>query len=451
MEPSSSEVHYLKSFGSQRETCDEPQHNTQSLPPVGGGRQAWSFLFACFLLEALIWVGFPNSYGVFQVYYSNDALFADDKTGVAAIGTTQIGLLYLALPIVAIVMRQWPKSRRPGMILGACVNVISLLAASFCNSAAGLIVTQGVLYSLSGLCVYFPSAYYIDEWFVRKKGLAYGIMWAGAGSAGVGVPFLLSWLLSRYGFRTTLRVWCVVLTVGLALCLLFVKPRIPISAASANHAPRLSFLGYGFFWLFEAGVILQSFVYFLPTLWLPSFAKDIGLPAFSGNLSLALLSVGNVLGAVFHGFLIDRLHISTVLIICAIGQMIAIFVFWGIATSQATLYVFAIMWGFFGCGFSASWAGYEPAIQKSRRDPNTSVDMTLVMAFAAAGRGPGAIISGPLSEVLLNAGWKSHASLAYGTQYGVLIVFGGIFAGLSGIGGLGKALGRPIHVDRPTS
>lgn len=89
--------------------------------------------------------------------------------------------------------------------------VLALIAASFCNSVATLIATEGVLYALGGVVAYFPSMQYIDEWFVTKKGFAYGIMWAGTGSAGVVVPFLLQWLLDAYGFRTALRVWAVVL------------------------------------------------------------------------------------------------------------------------------------------------------------------------------------------------------------------------------------------------
>ena len=34
---------------------DETEHAAQSLPQVDGGKQAWLFLSACFMLEALVW------------------------------------------------------------------------------------------------------------------------------------------------------------------------------------------------------------------------------------------------------------------------------------------------------------------------------------------------------------------------------------------------------------
>ncbi|KAI8938433.1 hypothetical protein NX059_004326 [Plenodomus lindquistii] len=50
-------------------TGAEPSAEDQgfSLPPTDGGKDAWLCLFACFMLEALIW-GFPSCYGVFQEY-----------------------------------------------------------------------------------------------------------------------------------------------------------------------------------------------------------------------------------------------------------------------------------------------------------------------------------------------------------------------------------------------
>ena len=37
------------------EVSEDVQHPSQSLPPVDGGWQAWTFLAACFTLEAIVW------------------------------------------------------------------------------------------------------------------------------------------------------------------------------------------------------------------------------------------------------------------------------------------------------------------------------------------------------------------------------------------------------------
>ena len=53
-----------------------------------------------------------------------------------------------------------------------------------------------------------------------------------------------------------------------------------------------------------------------------------------------------------------------------------------------------------------------------RANPTGHADLGLIVALMAAGRGVGAVISGPLSERLLEVGWKSNAHFAYGTVYG---------------------------------
>jgi MFS family permease len=209
----------------------EPGAGQHSLPQADGGREAWLFLICCFLCEAFVW-GMPFSYGVFQVYYNTHAPFSSSPSGVAAIGTTQTGIMYLSTPLLALLMQRWPQLRRLGMFAGAAIIVLSVVIASFCNTVGGLLATQGVMYAIGGMTLYYPAMVYVDEWFIARKGMAYGVMWAGTGSAGVVVPFLLQWLLDSYGFRTALRVWAVIL-VRLPQHLDTRKPANMISRLSA--------------------------------------------------------------------------------------------------------------------------------------------------------------------------------------------------------------------------
>lgn len=186
---------------------------SHSLPPVDGGRRAWLFLVGCFMLDGIVW-GFPLSFGVFQVYYSTHEPFSLEtrqSSGIAAIGTTATGVAYFAAPFFGIAMQRYPYTRRPAMFTGLVFMVFGLLGASFCSTVAGLIATQGVLYGIGCILLYFPATLFLDEWFVKRKALAYGISWSGTGTAGVVVPFIMQWLLDSYGFRSTLRIWAVVL------------------------------------------------------------------------------------------------------------------------------------------------------------------------------------------------------------------------------------------------
>jgi hypothetical protein len=55
---------------------------------------------------------------------------------------------------------------------------VALALSSFSTTTTHLIVTQGIFYAIGGNLAYLPCIIYMDEWFVKKKGLAFGIMWA---------------------------------------------------------------------------------------------------------------------------------------------------------------------------------------------------------------------------------------------------------------------------------
>jgi predicted MFS family arabinose efflux permease len=279
----------------------------------------------------------------------------------------------------------------------------------------------------------------IAEWFVQRRGLAFGIMWAGTGISGTVLPFLLQWLLDSYGYRTTLRVWAIALAVLASCCISFIRPRLPITSASSFRPVDLSFAKHSQFWVFQTGNILQSLGVFLPTLYIPSFALAIGLPSFAGPLALALFNAAFAFGAVLIGTLVDRFDVTVAILACTLGQMVSIFIFWGLASSQAMLYAFALLFGCFGGAFSCTWSGCARAMQ--RREHNGNVDVSVVVALLAAGKGVGAVISGPLSERLLALdAWEGRARFAYGSGYGLVLVFTGVSATLGGTAWVGKVL-----------
>ncbi|TPX15531.1 uncharacterized protein E0L32_004229 [Thyridium curvatum] len=64
---------------------EEGRRHESSLPPVDSGKDAYLFLAACFMVEALVW-GFPFSFGVFQDYYSEHEPFKG-QPNIALVGT----------------------------------------------------------------------------------------------------------------------------------------------------------------------------------------------------------------------------------------------------------------------------------------------------------------------------------------------------------------------------
>lgn len=87
--------------------------------------------------------------------------------------------------------------------------MLGSLLSSFSVRVWHLIAAQGVVCAIGNGLLFSPSSLYLDQWFVRRKGLALGIMWAAKSISGVILPFVASACLDKFGSRITLRAWTV--------------------------------------------------------------------------------------------------------------------------------------------------------------------------------------------------------------------------------------------------
>jgi MFS family permease len=250
----------------------------------------------------------------------------------------------------------------------------------------------------------------------------------------------MQWLITTHGFRTTLRVWSTVLLVLIGPLLYFVKPRIPIAQNSSTRPFNLKFLRNRSFVIFQLGNVLQALGFFLPTIYLPTYATNtLGVNGVVSSLTVILFNLSSVFGCIVMGAMVDRYQATTCILLSTIGSTISVFLIWGFSLSLAPLLIFCVVYGIFAGSFSSTW----PAIMREIKNQETSVEPAIVFAFLAAGRGIGNVASGPLSDGLLQ-GYPFEGVLggAYGSGYGSLIVFTGVSALLGGL----SVLARPLKL-----
>ncbi|KAI4861419.1 MFS general substrate transporter [Hypoxylon rubiginosum] len=428
---------------SRRDLQPEERRQEFSLPPVDGGKDAWLFLAACFAIEALVW-GFPFAFGVFQDYYSTHEPFADSPN-IAVVGTCAMGVMYLTAPLIIGLCRIFSRWARWTSFIGLFIMCLSLAMSSFSTNVSHLIATQGALYALGGSIAYCPCILYMDEWFVQRKGLAYGIMWSGTGLAGVVLPLLLEFLLHTCGFRTTLRLWSgllFVLTVPLAC---FIKPRLPHSATSHTKPFNLKMFMIPSFWLYQLANVVEATGFFLPGIYLPTYARSaLGAASYGSATTILLVNVASVFGCVAMGWFIDRLHVTTCILLSTLGATLGVLLIWGLSSSLPLLYFFCVVYGLFAGSYTSAWPGImKDVVLKGERIGGGYIDPTMVFGWLAAGRGIGNVVSGPLSEILIQGlPWKGDtAAYGYGSGYGSLIVFTGVTAFVGGASFIWKRLG----------
>lgn len=260
---------------------------------------------------------------------------------------------------------------------------------------------------------------------------------AGTGLAGVILPFLMQSLLDKYGHRTTLRAWAITLFLFTAPLLYFIKPRLPLAQSTQMRRIDFSFIGTTVFGLLQICNIIQALGYFLPSIYLPSYARSLGASSTLSALTVVLLNAASVFGCVAMGYLVDRLHVTTCVALSSAGAAIGIFAIWGFAVALAPLYLFCAVYGAFAGSFSSTYAGVMRDVQKRK-----AAEPGMVFACLLAGRGLGNVVSGFMSAALVRDWpWKGDAGFAYGSGYGPLIVFTGITAFLGGTSVLGRRVG----------
>jgi len=346
------------------------------------------------------------------------------------------------MPLSFTLLTRYPQLRPYCGPLGLVITVSSLILSSYATQVWQLIASQGVMCAIGSGLLYSPTTLYLDEWFVTRKGMAYGTIGAGKSAAGVIFPFLMSSLLSRFRARTTLQAWSVALVILTAPLLFLLRPRIPLSTSTSQRPLSWKFLTNEMFWMLQLGNIIQSFGYLLPSTYLASYAHALNLPSITGAVLLALYSLAAVPGSLVHGLLNDRLSPSTVILISSLGSTLAIFLLWGLAARLALLVLFAIAYGFFAGGFSSTYPGIVREMQRY----DDSLDTGLVMGLLLGGRGVGFVVCGPVSAALLNTGRRAMGEVKWGydTQYGTVIICAGVTALFGGWGWMWKMLRRVL-------
>jgi MFS family permease len=217
---------------------------------------------------------------------------------------------------------------------------------------------------------------------------------------------------------------------------MFLKPRLPISPATNHRIFNMSFLKNRAFLLLQLGNVLEGFGYFVPSIYLPTYAKSLGASNSVSALTLILINIATVFGCVVMGWIVDRWHVTTCILVSTIGSTLSIFLLWGFSTNLSLLLVFCFIYGLFAGCYTTTYPGVMKTVTKSQHN----TDSTIVFAVLVAGRGIGNVACGPVSEILIRGGEVGKEGV-YGSEYGTLVIFTGVSAALGGVSCFGRRLG----------
>ncbi|KFA48982.1 hypothetical protein S40293_02561 [Stachybotrys chartarum IBT 40293] len=328
-------------------TEDRVQQRAGPPPPPNGG-YGWVCAAAVATINAHTW-GMNSSYGVFLAHYlANDLYPGASPLEYAFIGSLSIGCALGISPLVTASVRIWGTKRV--MLVGALLEGLSLVAASFAHRIWQLFLAQGVLFGLGMGLLFVPSAGIVPQWFTTRRSLASGLTTSGSGLGGLVYSFATGAMIQNLGLSWTFRILGIIAFVVNATCTLLVKDRnkiigskqIAFDTTLFRRAEYLLLLAFGWFAILGYVVLVYS---------LSSYANYIGLDASQAALVTAFMNLGQAFGRPAVGFFSDRtgrLNMATAATLLAGIFTLAI---WVNATSYGVLIFFAIVGGAVGGSF----------------------------------------------------------------------------------------------------
>jgi MFS family permease len=200
------------------------------------GVLAWTQVASAFALFFTT-MGGVYSWGVFQ-----DALVAEGlapSSTLAFIGSTQVSLeAIFAIPIGRLVGAFGP--RRVAIVGSLFTGLGPVIAGSFVHSYGGLLVFEGLMYGLGAALCFFSVATLPSQYFLRRRNLATGLVYAGSGVGGAIFSIITSQLLKRVSLAWTFRI------IGLIMTAINLPAALTLKARAAKKPLRSKEKGQAF-------------------------------------------------------------------------------------------------------------------------------------------------------------------------------------------------------------
>lgn len=274
------------------------------------------------------------------------------------------------------------------------------------------------MYGLGFILFYYPILSMVNEFWIARRGMAYGLLCSASGVSGAVMPYCLNALLQKYGYPTTLRAVAagLFLTTGPLIPLL--KGRVAWSESGIGSRMNRTFLKKPLFWVLCTSNIAMGLGYFFPSLYLPSYASSNGLSPTQGATLLAIMSVSQTMGQLSFGYLSDRsIPLDLLIVLSMFTAAVAIYFSWGLAHNFEVMAAFSILYGFFGAGYTAMWARMGTAIST---EPTAAF---AIFGIFCLGKGIGNVLAGPISGALLAT--SADADRYGAKKYEAIVLFSG--------------------------
>jgi len=244
------------------------------------------------------------------------------------------------------------------VIIGIFIAAAGMIVMSFITQVWHYYVAWGVFIGLGlniGLTVACDKM--INDWFIKRRGLAQGIKFALIGVFGIVIIQVITWLNDIRDWRFCCLVWGIIMLASIPLAYLLIKPQRPehygllpdgaefesdvekdeqsmidrgVSYASSLQETEYTFkqaLKTGTYWLLIIGFAAHNFIAGGFNLHVFPFLTDIGIDEAAASGMMGLMIFFTIPARFFSGIIADRIpkrHLQFLLVVAFLLQVIGI-------------------------------------------------------------------------------------------------------------------------------
>ncbi|KAJ5771358.1 uncharacterized protein N7511_003409 [Penicillium nucicola] len=397
---------------------EEPDQLEPEKPPKfpEGGTRAWMVVLGAFCVSFTTF-GYMNAFGVYQDYYTNHFLSAETSSNISWIGSVQVCFLFSGSIIGGPLFDRYGASviHAPALAM-----VLSVMMTSLCKKYYQFMLAQGVLGGITSGMLFAPVMTCVSHYFHQRRAAALGVTVSGSSIGGVIFPIALSKMLRNesLGFGWSVRIVGFIIFFMVLIAMITVRERLPPRRGKVILPAAFTRVSYT---LTTLGIFFMMWGLFTPFFYLPQYAQSHGMESQLSSYLLSILNAASVFGRILPGMVADKIGRFNILIINSVCTGILLLC-WIAITSNASIIVFAVLYGFFSGGIVSLMSPCIAQITPSPDQIGTHLGMS--MAIIGLAGLTGTPICGALME---KYGTYTQAAVFSG----VVMLFGAVLVSMA--------------------
>ncbi|HKP68433.1 MAG TPA: MFS transporter [Pyrinomonadaceae bacterium] len=359
--------------------------------------------------------GIPVFYKwVREDFVASGAVAADQAESFVAFGASLTFLFSgLISPLAGTLIQKFPLKRV--MLVGCALLGGGLLLHAFATSTS-MVYAGRVLMGISlGFVGVLPSVVLVSNWFVRRRGMALGILLTGTSVGGVLIPPIATPLIERFGWRTAMVIVSLIVWLVLAPAVLFLVRTRPSDIglvadgeAEAETVAKNTSVGTSYsdairtplFWIFALGAALIFYPIFVTSQQLILQTAKIGFTPWQNTFVLSGLFAVSVAGKFLFGYLSDRFAPVRVILVCTILMFASTWLLLDLNETNAFLFLVP-----FGLGYGGAFV----LIQRLVADFFGDRDYPKILGAITISETVGAVVGGMITGWLADRAGGDYA------------------------------------------